>query len=242
MSKPIHHTCTKCGKAFTGKITRKYCGYGCARADRGQAWNRGAKGGKGKPKTRVLKVCEGCGVTFEVFAYQSSTRRFCNMSCYHKKRWGGVKSSDQSCDHCGKVFPVFACEPRRFCSHACYTFSGAGAKSGSDSPQWKGGTSSHYRRGANWKLQAEAARIRDNRQCKSCGKSENALTGKRRRLDVHHIIPWSVSHSNDIENLVTLCRSCHHRNEPKPETVALLAACLKHRESFLASARQAWGL
>lgn len=242
MTKPIHHTCAKCGKSFTGNRHRKYCGHDCARSDRGPSWNRGTKGGKGKPRTRVVKTCEGCGESFETSAYQVATRRFCNMACYHKARWGGVKSASQACDHCGNTFETFDCEPRRFCSHGCYAASGAGAKSGSDSAQWKGGTSAHYRRGADWPASSEAARVRDGRACKGCGKPESALDGKRKRLDVHHIVPWSVGQSNAISNLVTLCRSCHHRSEPRPDVVKWLMACPTHQESFLAEARAAWCL
>ena len=242
MTKPIHHNCAKCGKAFNGNRDRKYCSQPCARSDRGPAWNRGTSGGKGKPKTRVEKTCEGCGETFEAFAYHAATRRFCNMTCYHKTRWDGVRSGMKDCEHCGTPFAIFDCDARRFCSHPCYAASGAGAKSGAESPQWKGGTSPYYHRGADWPVSSEAARVRDGRKCKNCGKAESDMDGIRRKLDVHHIVPWSVSKSNAIENLVTLCRSCHHRNEPRPEIVTWLLACPTHQTDFLAAARSAWGL
>lgn len=219
--------CQKCGSPVFGDRRRKYCSRQCQPS---------------RPKTREIKECEGCGVEFEVFAYHSETRRFCNMECYHRTRWGGVKSFTQKCEHCGDSFKCFDSEPRRFCSHPCYVESGSGAKSGSSSPLWKGGTSKHYRRGLDWKAQAALARDRDLHECKECGRKENSLAGVRRKLDVHHIIPYSVSQCNELSNLVTLCRSCHHRNEPKPEIVQWLAADIRNQESFLEQARTAWGL
>ena len=223
----MEKTCPKCGSTFTGDRRRRYCSRACQPA---------------KARTRVTKTCQGCGKQFEAFAHHAETRRFCNMACYHKTRWGGVKSASQTCENCGAIFESFDCEPRRFCSHPCYVASGVGTKSGADSPLWKGGTSKHYRRGANWKDHAALARARDGHACKECGKPEAELTGKRRRLDVHHIIPWSIGQSNALGNLVTLCRSCHHRNEPRPEVVAWLATCPTHQESFLELARAAWNL
>lgn len=223
----MEKTCPKCGSDFTGDKRRRYCSRACQPS---------------KPKTSVMKNCQGCGKVFEVSAYHAETRKFCDMTCYHKTRWGGERSSGQTCEHCGVGFQSFDCEPRRFCSHPCYVASGVGAKSGAASPLWKGGTSKHYRRGANWKERAAHARTRDGYACKGCGKHETELTGPRRRLDVHHIIPWSVSQSNELCNLVTLCRSCHHRSEPRPEVVAWLAACPTHQKSFLEQARAAWTL
>jgi len=242
MTKPIHHTCAKCGKSFNGNRHRKYCGRDCARADRGPSWNSGVKTGPNGRSTKVAKTCAGCGKTFSVSAYRADSAIFCTMSCYHAHRWDGVQSSNRECASCGKTFSQFACEDRKFCSHPCYVASGNGAFSGPDSPQWKGGTSKHYRRGADWPASSEAARVRDDRTCKGCGKPESALAGIRKRLDVHHIVPWSVGQSNAISNLVTLCRSCHHRSEPRPDVVKWLMACPTHQESFLAEARAAWGL
>ena len=42
---------------------------------------------------------------------------------------------------------------------------------------------------------------RDNHRCQQCGSTE--------RLEVHHIIPFRISRSNDHSNLITLCKFCH---------------------------------
>lgn len=44
---------------------------------------------------------------------------------------------------------------------------------------------------------------RDKYQCQRCGNGNN--------LDVHHLIPENANGASVINNLVTLCRSCHRR-------------------------------
>ena len=47
---------------------------------------------------------------------------------------------------------------------------------------------------------------RDKRTCKMCKKK-----GRRARLQVHHIIPYSQRPDlrDDLSNLITLCYTCH---------------------------------
>jgi len=52
----------------------------------------------------------------------------------------------------------------------------------------------------------KAAIIRDKAKCMECGKS-NCI------LEVHHIVPRRLKGSNDIKNLITLCRNCHDKTE-----------------------------
>jgi DEAD/DEAH box helicase domain-containing protein len=75
-------------------------------------------------------------------------------------------------------------------------------------------------RGPNWDQQRNRARARDSHLCQHCGAPEHPT----RAHDVHHIEPFRtfgyVRGKNDqyldanrLENLVTLCRSCHRRVE-----------------------------
>ncbi|TRO57020.1 DUF1998 domain-containing protein, partial [Candidatus Bathyarchaeota archaeon] len=66
--------------------------------------------------------------------------------------------------------------------------------------------------GLNWNRQRDRVRERDNFRCQICGSPE---TGKAH--DVHHKIPFrqftSFLEANALDNLVTLCPSCHKRLE-----------------------------
>ncbi len=53
---------------------------------------------------------------------------------------------------------------------------------------------------------------RDNYICQDCKITMNEY-GKP--LDIHHLIPYLFSGDNSIENLTTLCRSCHMKEEHK---------------------------
>ncbi len=75
-------------------------------------------------------------------------------------------------------------------------------------------------RGPDWERQRNLARERDGHRCRHCGVSERP----DRAHDVHHIEPFQTfgyrrgkneayKEANRIENLVTLCRSCHRRVE-----------------------------
>jgi len=75
-------------------------------------------------------------------------------------------------------------------------------------------------RGPNWEEQRARARARDGYRCRHCGAPERP----GRTHDVHHIRPFRTFgylrgqndrylEANRLENLVTLCRSCHRRVE-----------------------------
>jgi DEAD/DEAH box helicase domain-containing protein len=93
-------------------------------------------------------------------------------------------------------------------------------------------------RGPNWEEQRTQARARDGYRCRHCGAPERP----NRAHDVHHIEPFRtfgyVRGGNDrylvanrLENLVTLCRSCHRRVEVDRmvwSTLSGLAHVLRH--------------
>lgn len=77
---------------------------------------------------------------------------------------------------------------------------------GENNPNWKGGVSAVFseRHGIpqrEWMKLAEQVRARDNDVCQYCGKCF--------ARDVHHLIPYSRTQDNSLENLITLCKSCH---------------------------------
>ena len=60
--------------------------------------------------------------------------------------------------------------------------------------------------GCDWEKIRQLILKRDNFQCQICGI-------KKKKLDIHHKIPFSISLNNSVINLVTLCRSCHVKEE-----------------------------
>lgn len=66
--------------------------------------------------------------------------------------------------------------------------------------------------GVGWARQKALARARDNYRCQICGVEETD-----RSHDVHHKIPFrhfnSPEEANRLDNLITLCRNCHHKVE-----------------------------
>lgn len=73
-------------------------------------------------------------------------------------------------------------------------------------PRWIDGRSSP--RGIGWRWIRLQILERDNNTCQSCG-------NQKRYLQVHHLIPWEISHDNCHLNLITLCCSCHNLLERK---------------------------
>ena len=92
-----------------------------------------------------------------------------------------------------------------------------GVGSGSNHPNWQGGSVQYY--GENWNVQREKAWERDSIECRVCEDNEKIKGNKK--PDVHHITPrkfWKISEyekMNDINNLICLCKSCHHKLEGK---------------------------
>lgn len=66
--------------------------------------------------------------------------------------------------------------------------------------------------GAEWQKTRLAVRKRDQFKCQVCGAEET-----NREHDVHHKVPFraftSAAEANRLENLITLCRTCHQKVE-----------------------------
>ena len=83
--------------------------------------------------------------------------------------------------------------------------------------------------GPNWPQQRQLALERDNRRCRTCGaRAEEFL------LHVHHIRPFreygyvpgqndNYRQANQLDNLITLCPSCHRRAETGQQTRSALS-------------------
>lgn len=85
----------------------------------------------------------------------------------------------------------------------------AGKYRGEKSSQWRGGVSSTYLlnlTSRQWDRLRKQCYKRDNYTCQICGETKTLL-------HAHHIVPWRFSKDDSLENLITLCKSCHGKEE-----------------------------
>jgi len=142
------------------------------------------------------------------------------MQGKNNPNWNSI---DAICDQCGAPITVipFAMNSfqRHFCNIVCSMAWLNAHQVGANHPNWTGGEVEYY--GPNWQQQKRAARSRDKKRCQYCGVTAKKLG---RELDVHHIRPFRtfgyVAGENDryleanrLENLISLCPSCHKRAE-----------------------------
>lgn len=188
--------CQVCNKKFLVYPSRtrngnvKYCSNKC----------------RGKSQTMQIETtCQICKKRF--MAGQSQIRvgggKYCSKECRSK---GIIKEVKITCPTCSKEFITAPGKIRKgegkYCSKKCQGV----AHRGSNSPVWQGGVVGY--RGYNWEEQRQKALARDDNTCQACG--------VKMKLDVHHVIPCRLfagnfGRANELENLVTLCRTCHNR-------------------------------
>ena len=153
-------------------------------------------------------------------------RKFCSNQCKHIQR--NRPSVLTLCTDCASTYLVSPSEiqtqRRRKIQSRCHKCRAQRVPpphpSGSDSPRWRGGhrhwSTGRYGRdknGLSWKVQRRAAWERDAETCQHC------KTKKTRKPDVHHVVPFRISQSHTLDNLLCLCQSCHLIEEAKVQEV-----------------------
>lgn len=170
-------------------------------------------------KGRVAVECEICGEEYTVKHAEKDSTRFCSKECGAKWRSQAYREEGNPydyhdtkivCEQCGEIDEDPSSKDARFCSQECMIEWRSREYSGENHPRWK--DNGKYYRGANWHTQREKARERDNHKCQQCGKESS-----KESHDVHHIIPFEEfddhERANRLENLITLCKSCHQNVE-----------------------------
>ena len=116
------------------------------------------------------------------------------------------------CAYCSGVF-----ENDRggdYCSLVCANNANCPDDSGDSHPNWQGGKVDFPYYGHTWSETREKALKRDRSECQVCGTNQSELSST---LHVHHRKPVrefkDQSVANRVENLVTLCPSCHPKVE-----------------------------
>lgn len=89
----------------------------------------------------------------------------------------------------------------------------AAAKRGALGPNWRGGVSGDADSLSSWEWRQArlACYERDRWKCRDCG----VKCGSRgpNRIQAHHVIRRRDGGGDELENLLTLCASCHHKRE-----------------------------
>lgn len=169
-------------------------------------------------KGRVDIECDICGDEFNVKHAEKDTRRFCSDDCHtewRKEAYSGKNNHnykediESTCEWCDDSYTArpYEEDSTRFCSQECMVEWRSREYSGENHPNWNGGKDGY--RGPNWPEQRQKARQRDDHECQNCETAE--------QLQVHHIIPFhsfdDYREANQLQNLITLCVSCHQKVE-----------------------------
>jgi len=187
----------------------------------------------------VETECGCCGSSLERPAprLERAENQFCNPDCRAKWQAEAFEGEDSpswnhrtvGCAQCGddvsRPQSVIEGSDRNFCDDDCRGEWLSENVRGENHPCWEGGRAPY---GSGWsKRKRERVRERDGRECQSCGMAESEHRDRyNRRLHVHHIQKArqfdDPEQRNAMENLVTLCLSCHNYWEQmtplRPET------------------------
>ena len=172
--------------------------------------------GVGNPRSTLEPVeCDACGET--ILRARWERERYERVYC--SGCWGDSQQPIE-CEWCGGtdwVWPARV-EIARFCGQECLDEWRAATQVGENHPRWRPGRRPEYY-GPNWHEQRRRAIIRDQARCQDCGMTmPESLEEFGAELTVHHETPLrefvdgdDLDHeaANRLENLVTLCVSCH---------------------------------
>ena len=146
-------------------------------------------------------------------------RKFCSQRCREKWHYAHARGLrvEKVCSRCFETYTA----PQGSSVSNCYSCASFGKllklknTSGPNSPTWKGGhkywqagKTGRDQNGLSWKVQRKLAWERDSYTCQHCHKTEQELG---RKPNVHHVKPYRLSLSHALDNLVSLCRSCHKK-------------------------------
>jgi len=160
-------------------------------------------------EVRRQKTCNNCGSTF-VPSNHENDNKYCSEECFGKGNRAELVTL--TCQYCDDNFSVLPCRDNViFCSKSC-------ANMGENNTNWIDGRSYEDNYAKNWKSQRQVAIERDFHKCRICGMTrEQHREEYGKDLEVHHKIPIAtfddLEKGNQLYNLITLCCSCHRKQE-----------------------------
>jgi len=222
--------CHYCGETFRRrknelkKREKNFCSQECQAEWRSENFtgedNPAWKGGP------IETGCAACGTTIEVMRakYYAYNRHFCSGECsgeWFSENHSGPDHTNYKgkitadCAYCGEMVSRYPSRSNRhdrfFCSRDCL------AKWQSEN--WSDVPDDGRKYGHLWYIQRRKAIKRDGEVCQECGLSNAKHREKYGvSLTVHHIKPArnfdTPEEAHQLNNLVTLCSSCHRKREP----------------------------
>jgi len=190
---------------------------------------------------QITVKCDWCNTETKKHAinYENNENAFCSIECHGQ--WVSENNCGENnhmfkpentveCEVCGKEHQKSVSKRSRndnhFCSMGCRGEWISQNRRGENHPRWiENNNSISY--GGTWKQKRKERLEKDGHECVVCGKSnaqEELDSG--RGLSVHHIIKareylqddgtLNEERAHRIENLITLCASCHRRWEGIP--------------------------
>ena len=159
----------------------------------------------GKP---IRKTCQECRQRYWARDERPNRKsKYCSRRCRDSARRDWVTLT---CVQCGQKFERkrylenWSNERGPFCGFPCYGQWQSGHMQGEANPNFV--PQSNARIAGQLERNRHRALERDHHRCIQCGEIE-------KRLCVHHIVEWEPGQSNPhaLDNLETLCISCHLR-------------------------------
>ena len=154
-----------------------------------------------------MKTCQQCGKEFDpVNERPSHPAKYCGRACSQEAQRTLVTLT---CAQCGRSFrrkaymADWSTERGPFCGFDCYGQWQKENTTGPDNPNYS--EDSAHRDAWNWKHARSQALERDHHCCVVCGSDH--------RLHVHH---KGDPDDHALDNLETLCASCHRKRHPVP--------------------------
>lgn len=214
----VEKQCSYCGKTFLvypSEINAKYCSASCRSKgiwnqelrDKTSKIHRGNKHHLGHRHSEAIKEIIRLKRAKQVFSEDSNKKRLEALKSY----WLIHKKPPIQCIVCGKKLSMNAralgiTHCRKCCMIDEVRQKLSNAHKGEKSWRWKGGVVPLRKRRLSyfdWKKLREVVFCRDGYLCEICGTNKN--------LVVHHISRWEDSKDDSLENLVTVCSSCHSK-------------------------------
>lgn len=185
-----------------------------------------------KPTAKKTLKCPVCGGEFKRTRSKIERAKHanvCSRECQYKGRSMGVIGRDvegsydtkpttvkRECENCGDTFHTTLSEDCKHCSRECFLAVHSDRMAGEGNPAYIDSSSKDKRcyRGPHWAQKRQQVYERDGYSCQRCGvrcisrRDYNGENGEK-LIQAHHIDGYESPESNSMDNLVTLCASCH---------------------------------